>query len=161
MSLISSTRQTHVTSHGLGGFLRGAGRIAIGAVTGGPAGAIAAGASLIGGRQSAPAAPGTGRFGPRIAIPRFGTPQAPSTNGAAGGSPGPGYHLNKSDYFLRDGTFVPKGTRWVKNRRRNAMNPKALTRAIQRVDAGKSWQAKLAGISTSKYTSSGKRKDRC
>ena len=167
MSIVSSTRNMrHVTSHGLGDWVRGGLRIGAGFLAGGPAGAVAAGASLVGGRNQGAQwpQPGTGR--PRgIAIPRFG-PQRPAPapvvgHIGAGGSPGPGYHLNKSDYFLRDGTFVPKGTRWVKNRRRNAMNPKALTRAIQRVEAGKSWQAKLSGITTAKYTASGKRKDRC
>ena len=72
-----------------------------------------------------------------------------------------GYHWNKTSYFLKDGTYVPAGTKLVKNRRRNPMNARALSRAISRVDAGKAWQSKLAGISTSKYTASGKRKDKC
>jgi len=70
-----------------------------------------------------------------------------------------GHHLNKSAYFLRDGTFVPEGTRWVKNRHRNPLNPRALRRAISRIDAGKVWQGKLHEISTGKFTAAGNRKD--
>lgn len=69
-----------------------------------------------------------------------------------------GYHLNKSDYWLKDGTFVPKGSRYVKNRRRNPLNPTALRRAVGRVDAGKIWQAKLHEIETAKFTKAGNRK---
>jgi len=80
---------------------------------------------------------------------------APSVNG---GPPPSGYHLNKADYFLRDGTFVPKGTRYVKNRRRDPLNPRALRNAIARVDAGKTWQGKLREIETGKYTKAGAKK---
>jgi hypothetical protein len=69
-----------------------------------------------------------------------------------------GYHANKSSYFLMDGTFVPKGTRWVRNRRRNPANARALSRAIGRIDLGKKLQGTLAGISTSKFTAAGKKK---
>lgn len=44
-----------------------------------------------------------------------------------------GYRLNKSSYFLKDGTFVPEGTRLVKVRRRNFANGRALRRSIGRV----------------------------
>jgi len=73
------------------------------------------------------------------------------------GSP-KGFHLNKSSYFLKNGTFIEKGTVFVKNRRRNPLNPRALRNAIGRVDAGKIWQGKLAEISTGKFTSAGNRK---
>jgi hypothetical protein len=69
-----------------------------------------------------------------------------------------GYHPNKSSYFLRDGTFVPAGSKCVKNRRRDPLNPKALRRSIERVNAGKTWQAKLRDIETGKYTKAGARK---
>lgn len=69
-----------------------------------------------------------------------------------------GFRPNKSSYFTLAG-FVPKGTRCVKRRRRNPMNPRALDRAISRVDSGKRLQSKLAEITTAKFTSSGKRKD--
>lgn len=48
-----------------------------------------------------------------------------------------GYHPNKSDYFLKDGTFVPKGSKCVKNRRKNPLNPKAASRAISRLEQAK------------------------
>lgn len=47
-----------------------------------------------------------------------------------------GYHLNRSSYFLRDGTFVPKGTRWVKNRKMNKANGRANDKAITRLEGG-------------------------
>jgi len=68
-----------------------------------------------------------------------------------------GFHPNKSSYFTQAG-FVEKGSRCVKNRRRNPMNPRALDRAISRVDSGKRLQHKLASITTAKFTSGGKRK---
>lgn len=70
-----------------------------------------------------------------------------------------GYHANKADYYLKDGSFVGKGTRCVKNRRRNPMNARALSRAISRVDGGKRFQHTLAGIETHKYTKAGNRKE--
>ena len=54
-----------------------------------------------------------------------------------GGQAPSGFHLNKTSYFLKDGTFVPKGTKWVKNRRRNPLNPKAASRAISRLESAK------------------------
>lgn len=54
----------------------------------------------------------------------------------AGPSPS-GYHWNKTSYFLRDGTFVPEGSKLVKNRRRNPLNPRAASRAISRLESAK------------------------
>ena len=63
-------------------------------------------------------------------------------NGAEGSvCPPRGMHLNKSSYFLRDGTFVEKGTRFVANRKRNASNGRANDLAIRRLD-GAETQAK-------------------
>lgn len=95
------------------------------------------------------------------ALPRFGG--SPAANGArpmmqAGKCPS-GWHPNKSSYFLKDGTYVPAGSRCVRNRSRDPLNPRALRRAIGRIDAGKKWQAKLAEIETGKHTKSGRRKD--
>lgn len=70
-----------------------------------------------------------------------------------------GYHPNKSSYFLQDGTFVPEGSKCVKNRRRNPMNPRALDRAIGRMNSAKRVQAKLRQFSTDKYTAAGAKKD--
>jgi hypothetical protein len=69
-----------------------------------------------------------------------------------------GMHPNKSDYFLKDGTFVPAGTKCVKNRRRNPMNPRALDRAIGRMNGAKRLQSKLREFSTDKFTAAGKEK---
>ena len=44
-----------------------------------------------------------------------------------------GTHLNKSDYFLKDGTFVAAGSRFVTNRTRNPYNKRAATRAASRL----------------------------
>lgn len=93
---------------------------------------------------------GTGLMIPRVAgqlVPAGMTLACPS-----------GAHPNKSTYWLNNGTRVEKGTRCVRNRRRNPMNPRALSRAISRVDAGKALQGKLAEITTRKWTSAGKRK---
>lgn len=119
----------------LGGALRGAiniGRRALGTMT--PAGRIATGLAVAtpvvrslpgipmpGGRQMHPAAflPG--------GQPLITGPQAP------GDVVPKGYRLNKSSYWLKDGTFVPAGTRYVKIRRRNMANGRALRRSIGRV----------------------------
>lgn len=53
-------------------------------------------------------------------------------DGGAGAIQPAGTHLNKSSYFLRDGTFVPARSRYVRNRTRNNANGRALRRAIGR-----------------------------
>jgi hypothetical protein len=162
---------------GLGGFLKGVAKTAIGFVTGGPQGAATAAISSLRGRGAvtpaiAPRSPGFA--GPQLPVPVM---RQPGFGGALaraipGGSTGlvvqgspqlgcpSGYHPNKSAYFLRDGTFVPAGSRCVKNRRRDPLNPKALRRSIERVNAGKVWQSKLRDIETGKYTKAGARKDK-
>lgn len=70
----------------------------------------------------------------RISGQRF-QPQAGVPPTPIGGIAPKGHHLNRSSYFLRDGTFVPEGTRWVPNRTRNPANPRALRRAISRAKA--------------------------
>jgi len=66
-------------------------------------------------------------------------------NGSMGG-----YHLNKSDYFLMSGEFVPAGTRWVKNRKRNPANARATSRAISRITGAKRYAGALSRISIRK-----------
>ena len=78
-----------------------------------------------------------------------GTPAgAPTAGGAAarffpGGESGigtgcaSGFHPNKSGYFLKNGTFVAPGSKCVKNRRRNPLNPRAASRAISRLESAK------------------------
>jgi len=73
---------------------------------------------------------------------------APQITGAvpATGSMG-GYHLNKSSYFLMDGTFIEAGTKWVKNRRRNPGNMRALSRSLGRIKSAKRMTETLSRIS--------------
>lgn len=66
------------------------------------------------------------------------------------GPPGPGYHLNKSGYYLQDGTYVAPQSVWVKNRRRNPLNPRALDRAIGRISSAKNASKKLSRITVRK-----------
>jgi len=54
-----------------------------------------------------------------------------------------GMHLNKSSYFLRDGTFVEKGSRFVSNRRLNNANGRAQNKAIVRLEKGQDHAKKL------------------
>lgn len=57
-----------------------------------------------------------------------------SIGGGGAVSPGTaGYHLNKTGYFLKDGSYVAPGTKMVKNRRRNPLNPRALSRSMYRL----------------------------
>jgi hypothetical protein len=72
--------------------------------------------------------------------------------GMAGPAPS-GYHWNKADYFLRDGTFVPKGTKLVKNRRRNPANIRATNRAISRVASAKKHAQTLSRVTIRKKKS--------
>ena len=154
----------------LGGILGGIG----GFLTGGPAGAIAgAVGGWKGGGRSTPAPQLAAPRGlPPINLPGFGPRGVgiggqssrtrigafePSSNGSGQAIPS-GYRLNKSSYFLKDGTFVPKGTKLVKVRRRNSLNMKALNRAISRVNGANGVQSKLSEISTGKYTATGKKK---
>lgn len=67
-----------------------------------------------------------------------------------GGPPPAGYRYNKTSYFLRDGTFVPAGTKIVKIRRRNPLNPRALDRAMGRLTSAKRAAKKIGRISIRK-----------
>jgi len=68
-----------------------------------------------------------------------------------------GYHLNKSGYYRggrpkSDGPleWVPEKSIAVKNRKRNALNPRASDRAIGRIVSAKRWAAKLGRITVRK-----------
>lgn len=148
----------------LGGGLKRLAGGAVGLLTGGPAGAVA---GLLGsGRTSAPRVPAASvglqqRYPvnvPRPGMVGMGQRLIPGGETGMGIGCPTGYHANKTDYFLRDGTFVAAGSRCVKNRRRNPMNPRALSRSIGRVDAGKRLQHRLAQIETGKYTKAGNKK---
>jgi len=62
----------------------------------------------------------------------------------------PGYHWNKSDYFLRSGEFVAAGTRSVRNRRRNPANARATSNSIQRIKGAKRYATSLSSITIRK-----------
>lgn len=86
-------------------------------------------------------------------------PVSTNGNGARvnGGCPS-GYRLNKTAYYTRSQGWVPARSKCVKVRRRNPANPRALDRALSRLDMAKRLQSKLSGYTTKKYTASGKRK---
>ena len=65
---------------------------------------------------------------------------------AAGMSDGcpKGYHRNKSDYYTQQG-FHPAGSKCVKNRRMNVVNPRALRRGIRRAKGAVKLLRKSAG----------------
>jgi hypothetical protein len=48
-----------------------------------------------------------------------------------------GYHWNRTGYFTKSRGWVPKGTVCVKNRRRNPLNPRALSKALSRLTSAK------------------------
>lgn len=71
-----------------------------------------------------------------------------------GGACPPGYRPNKTEYFVTSplGTpsFVSKGERCVKIRRRNSLNPRALDRAMSRVIGANRIREKLKGWPTTR-----------
>jgi len=62
----------------------------------------------------------------------------------------PGYHWNKSGYFLMSGEYVAPGTKAVRNRRRNPANPRATSNAITRIRGAKRYAKALSAISIRK-----------
>lgn len=69
-----------------------------------------------------------------------------ATNGR-GALPPRGYHWNKTGYFLKTGQYVAPGTKAVRNRRRNPLNPRALDRAMGRLQSAKRASKKIGRIS--------------
>ncbi len=96
------------------------------------------------------------RFGGGVEIGRsvMPTPRVGAPPMAPGGLPATatmgGYHLNKSGYFLMDGTYVAPGTRWVRNRRRNPGNMRALSRSLGRIKSAKRMASTLSRVSIRK-----------
>jgi len=147
---------------GIFDFFKSAGRAAVGFIPGvGPA--LDIGLDMLAKRGGTPrAAPGGIRLQGPAPLGPFGMPGAPFMAGPgtgvvpfqpaalpacpANGSMS-GYHLNKSDYFLRSGEFVPAGSRYVKNRKRNPANARATSRAISRVVGAKRYAKSLSRIS--------------
>lgn len=109
-----------------------------------------------------PTLPGAGQIAPPQPSPAM----QPSTNGRRMGfKPGgkfamtpagtifpcpAGTRSNKSGYFLKSGAFIAPGTRCVKIRRRNPLNPKALDRAISRIESAKKASEKIKRITVRK-----------
>lgn len=115
--------------------------------TGRPTG-IAAGLQLPGG-----GAIGFGAGAPDVGI------NAGSVGGAGYYGPGTAValrpkagHLNKTAYFLKDGTYVPAGSKMVPNRRMNPLNPHSLSKSIRRVagfaHATKSIRSQIGKVAT-------------
>lgn len=44
-------------------------------------------------------------------------------------------HLNKTGYFLKNGTYVPPGSKVVANRRMNPLNPTSLSKSLRRMQS--------------------------
>jgi len=134
---------------GLFGFLKGVVRTGVSLVTGGPVAAGATAVRSIRGRPrgpvSMPAMPQVPAPGALGALQRF-FPGGETGMVAAGAACPSGFHANKTDYFLIDGTHVPRGSRCVKNRRRNPLNPRAASRAISRIVSAKKATAALGRI---------------
>jgi len=63
-----------------------------------------------------------------------------------------GYRLNKTGYYTKSEGWVEPGTKFVKIRRRNPLNPKALDRAISRIESGKRASKKLSRVTVRKRT---------
>lgn len=118
-----------------------------GLITGGPVGAVMGGIAGLKGTQGRPGGsvksslqlpPMPGGSLPTI-VPKPGVIPAiqrvvpGGKTGFQVGQKPAGFHANKSDYFLSSGEYVPEGTRWVRNRRRNFANGRALRKAVTRV----------------------------
>jgi hypothetical protein len=62
------------------------------------------------------------------------------------GACAPGYHTNKSGYYTRNG-YVAPGTKCVRNRKRNPLNPRALSRSMARISSAKKAARFLGAVS--------------
>ena len=71
------------------------------------------------------------------------TAKQEATARAAGLACPKGHKPNESSYFLKDGTFVLAGTKCVRIRRRNPLNPRAADRAISRLESSKKAVTKI------------------
>jgi len=166
MSLaVKAARQQAVGDPGLfgsiGKFLGGAAKI-VGGIMPGPIGSVLKfGGGLLAPGRTAPAPIAITRPAgfQRGGFSSFGGPArgrgvpvaaAPQITGAVGIACPAGMHANKSSYFLRDGTFVGKGTKCVSSRRRNPANSRANDRAIGRIESAKKMAARLGRISIRK-----------
>ena len=72
--------------------------------------------------------------------------------GVMNGKTPPGYHYNKTGYFVKGppAQYIPAGTKLVRNRRRNPLNPRAFDRALGRVSSAKRFAKKLGKVTIRK-----------
>lgn len=63
-----------------------------------------------------------------------------------------GYHYNKTGYFVKGppAQYIQAGTKLVRNRRRNPLNPRAFDRALGRISSAKRFGAKLGKVTIRK-----------
>lgn len=147
----------------LWGGIKGA---ATGLVTGGPLGAIGGaiggftGASrdprppslppMLNPRQGAPTGVRVGGMLPGGSKPYaaldYGTNGDDPARRAGRASGTPGYHWNKSGYFLKSGQWVAPGTKEVKNRRMNPLNPRAVKSSMRRIGRAKTAAKDLSRV---------------
>lgn len=70
-----------------------------------------------------------------------------------------GYHVNRHGYYLASiATWVPAGTVYVPNRRRNPLNPRAMHRAMSRLISGKHAVRKLGLLDVPRHKRSSRRR---
>lgn len=134
------------------------GGIAGGFLTGGPGGALLGGISgLIGGGSKPapqPSPPSGSPFGVGVGVNmggpngitlRLGTPNVVNGGAAAAGGQAPkGYHLNKHALpACKSHGAVPARSIYVRNRRMNPLNPRALRKALHREKSARKLMSKL------------------
>lgn len=61
-----------------------------------------------------------------------------------------GYHWNKQGYWTKSQGYVGRYTKLIKNRRKNPMNPDALSRAIRRVESADKLKKTLSRVTVRK-----------
>jgi len=128
----------------------------------GVAGGLLGGGGFSGPGLPGPVTPTVSRFGGVMPISLGQAGQVPAKGfGAAirravpGGETGmemctTGYRANKSGYFLQSGQYVEPGTVCVRKRRMNPLNPRALSRAMRRIESAKRATSVLSRISIRK-----------
>ena len=81
--------------------------------------------------------------GPGVGPGQFGPGFGGVVSGGSSTAPGacipgmPGVRLNRTGYFLKSGQYIAPGTKCVRSRRRNPLNPRALSKAMSRVTSFK------------------------
>jgi hypothetical protein len=136
-----------------------------GLVTGGPLGAVGGAVTgFMGGSKTGPSAtsaapplppmrtlqeqvrfqqngtrPPTMRERVEMTLPggRSGTEGLTEEQRRAGRASSPGYHWNKSGYYLKGGSYIWPGTKEVRNRRMNPLNPSAVKKSMTRLGRAK------------------------